>query len=60
MKPKFNASWLWIAVVIIGNIGIFYFMSKKLENYVADSMKDHITVNGYNYGEKSINNYTKN
>lgn len=39
MKPQFNKTWLWIAVIIIGNILIFSFLSKKLESYVAQSME---------------------
>ncbi len=38
MKPQFNKTWLVISVVIIFNIVLFYFMSQKLESYVADTM----------------------
>ena len=34
MKPEFNKTWLIIATIIIGNIMVFSFLSKKLENYV--------------------------
>ena len=38
MKPQFNRTWLLITLVIIVNIIIFNFMSKKLESYVVDTM----------------------
>jgi len=41
MKPQFNKSWLWISVIIIGNILIFVFLSNKLESYVIDSMVEN-------------------
>jgi hypothetical protein len=34
MKPTFNKTCLIIAVITIVNIFIFYFASKKLENFV--------------------------
>lgn len=40
MKPQFNKTWLLIVVVIVVNIIIFNFMSKKLESYVASTMED--------------------
>jgi hypothetical protein len=46
MKPQFNKTWLIIALVIIGNIALFYFMSQKLESYVADSMIEHNELKG--------------
>lgn len=46
MKPQFNKTWLVIAIVIIGNIGLFYFMSQRLESYVADSMIEHTQIPG--------------
>ena len=39
MKPQFNKSWLWIAIIIIGNITIFYFASKKLETFMVGSVE---------------------
>ncbi len=38
MKPHFNMAWVWIAAIIILNIVIFYFMSKKLESFVEVSV----------------------
>jgi hypothetical protein len=38
MKPEFNKTWLWIAIIIVGNIVIFFFLSKKLEIYVENNM----------------------
>ncbi|KKP61127.1 MAG: hypothetical protein UR85_C0004G0018 [Candidatus Nomurabacteria bacterium GW2011_GWF2_35_66] len=46
MKPQFNKTWLVIALVIIGNITIFYFMSQSLESYVADNMIEHTQIPG--------------
>jgi hypothetical protein len=45
MKPQFNKTWLIIAVIVIGNIIIFSFMSRKLESYVADSMLEKTDLN---------------
>lgn len=39
MKPQFNKTWLIIAVIIIGNIIVFSFLSKKLEGFVLVSME---------------------
>ena len=44
MKPQFNKTWLVISIIIIGNIAIFYFMSQRLESYVADSMIEHTII----------------
>ena len=44
MKPQFNKTWLVISLVIIANITIFYFMSKRLESYVADTMIEHTEI----------------
>ncbi len=38
MKTQFNKTWLIISVVIIFNIFVFSFMSKKLESYVFQTM----------------------
>lgn len=46
MKPQFNKTWLVIALIIIGNVTIFYFMSQKLESYVADTMIEHTEIAG--------------
>lgn len=46
MKPQFNKTWLWISIIIIGNIVIFSFMSKKLESYVANNVATSNIVDG--------------
>lgn len=46
MKPQFNKTWLVIALVIIGNITLFYFMSQKLESYVADTLIEKNEISG--------------
>lgn len=46
MKPQFNKTWLIIAVIIIGNILIFHFMSQRLESYVADTMIEKDSLKG--------------
>ena len=46
MKPTFNKTWLIISLIIIGNIAIFYFMSQKLESYVADTMIENTVIGG--------------
>ena len=46
MKPKSNKMWILISVVIVFNIIIFKFMSKKLESYVASTMVDSSTMGG--------------
>ncbi len=45
MKPQFNKTWLIVSVMIIFNIVVFSFMSKKLESYVVDSMASSNSVN---------------
>ncbi|KKP91434.1 MAG: hypothetical protein US04_C0001G0470 [Candidatus Nomurabacteria bacterium GW2011_GWD2_36_14] len=40
MKPQFNKTWLLITLVIIVNIIIFNFMSKKLESVVINQITD--------------------
>lgn len=40
MKPQFNKTWLWISSIIILNVVIFYFMSQKLESFVAQNVAD--------------------
>ncbi|NVN96715.1 hypothetical protein HXX01_00470 [Candidatus Nomurabacteria bacterium] len=40
MKPTFNKIWIIIAFVIIGNIILFYFLSRKMEGYVYDTMAE--------------------
>ena len=40
MKPQFNKTWLLIVVVIVANIIIFNFMSKKLESVVVNQIID--------------------
>jgi hypothetical protein len=54
MKPQSNKIWFIIAVIIIGNVAIFYNMSKKLESYVADSMIENTVISGISnsYGQK--------
>lgn len=47
MKHSLNISWLWVSVAIICNILIFFFLSKHLENYVADKITDQETVKIY-------------
>lgn len=46
MKPQFNKSWLWIALIIIANIVIFSFMSNKLESYMTDTLIERNTISG--------------
>ena len=38
MKPMFNKTWLIVSIMIIFNIAVFSFLSKKLEVYVVDNM----------------------
>ncbi len=45
MKPQFNKTWLLVVLVIIANIIIFKFMSKKLESFVENNVADSYTVN---------------
>ena len=47
MKPEFNKTWLWIAIIIIFNITVFYFMSSKLEKYVAEKVAKDSIVNNF-------------
>gem|GEM_PF-4133065 len=35
---KLNRTWMIVSLLIIGNICIFYFMSKRLESYVEGIM----------------------
>lgn len=49
MKPQFNKMWLLIVIVIIGNIIIFYFMSRKLENYVEASVERERILEGLEF-----------
>ncbi len=46
MKPEFNRTWLLVALVVIVNIGIFYFMSRSLEVYVVDNMSASGSIEG--------------
>ncbi|MFA6515263.1 MAG: hypothetical protein WCT42_03310 [Candidatus Paceibacterota bacterium] len=44
MKPTFNKYWILISLIVIMNILVFVFLSKKLESYVADRMiEDQLT-----------------
>lgn len=46
MKPTFNTTWLWIAIIIIGNIFIFYFVSQKLESFVLTNTAKKMIAEG--------------
>ena len=46
MKPQFNKTWLWISLIIIFNIFVFYFMSERLESYVAQNVANSKIENG--------------
>lgn len=49
MKPKFNKTWLWISLIIIANIVIFSFLSKRLESYISTSTENQGTLDGVKY-----------
>ena len=46
---KFNKTWFFISLAIIGNILIFSFLSKRLESFVVNDMVEKTRV------ESSIN-----
>jgi hypothetical protein len=49
MQNKFNKAWFLVSLVIIANILIFSFLSKKLESLVINDMFERTRVeNSFN------------